>query len=181
MSGSKAADDGCVFCKAAEASGAGRAPDRSDADNLTVFAGRTCFIVLNLYPYNNGHLMVVPFRHVASLAGLKTDELQELALLTQRSEVALTEAYQPHGLNVGINLGKPAGAGVLDHVHVHLVPRWSGDTNFMTVVGEVRVLPEDLHESAKRLRPIFERIATKAAERCSHEDGLATKDTKATK
>jgi ATP adenylyltransferase len=103
--------------------------------------------------------MVVPYRHVATLAALTPDELQEMALLTQRSEVALAEAYQPHGINVGINLGKPAGAGVLDHVHVHLVPRWNGDTNFMTVVGNVRVLPEDLGETGKRLRPIFERLA----------------------
>jgi len=101
----------------------------------------------------------VPYRHVATLAALTADELQEMALLTQRSEVALTEAYQPHGINVGINLGKPAGAGVLDHVHIHLVPRWNGDTNFMTVVGNVRVLPEDLSETVKRLRPIFNRLA----------------------
>jgi ATP adenylyltransferase len=79
-------------------------------------------------------------------------------LLTQRAEIALTEAYQPHGLNVGINLGKPAGAGILDHLHVHLVPRWNGDTNFMTAVGNVRVLPEDLLDSARRLRPIFDRL-----------------------
>jgi ATP adenylyltransferase len=101
--------------------------------------------------------MVVPFRHVPSLVGLNRDELHELAELTQRSEAVLMEAYQPQGINVGVNIGKPAGAGVLDHVHVHLVPRWNGDTNFMTVVGEVRVLPEDLSETVKRLRPIFAR------------------------
>ena len=120
--------------------------------------GSTCFVVLNLYPYNNGHLMVVPYRHTATLASLTTDELSEVMLLTQRAEIALTEAYQPHGLNVGINLGKPAGAGILDHLHVHLVPRWNGDTNFMTAIGNARVLPEDLQDSAKRLRPIFERL-----------------------
>ena len=149
MTGSKS-DEGCVFC---------RAPRLPDSKSLIVHTGITCFVVLNLYPYNNGHLMVVPFRHVATLAALQPDELQELAALTQRSEVALTEAYQPHGLNIGINLGKPAGAGVLDHVHVHLVPRWNGDTNFMTVLGDVRVLPEDLQNSADRLRPIFARLA----------------------
>jgi ATP adenylyltransferase len=102
--------------------------------------------------------MVVPYRHVPSLAGLTANELHELALLIQRSEVALMEGYQPHGINIGVNIGKPAGAGVLDHVHVHVVPRWNGDTNFMTVVGNVRVLPEDLNETVVRLRPIFERL-----------------------
>ena len=121
--------------------------------------------MLNLYPYNNGHLMVVPYRHTATLASLTTDELSELMLLTQRAEIALTEAYQPHGLNVGINLGKPAGAGILDHLHVHLVPRWNGDTNFMTAIGNVRVLPEDLQDSAKRLRPIFERLRAQGLSR----------------
>jgi ATP adenylyltransferase len=145
-------DTGCVFCNAP------RTVD--DSESLLLFRGSTCFVILNLYPYNNGHLMVVPFRHTATLASLRSDELQELAVLTQRSEIALTDAYQPHGINIGVNLGKPAGAGVLDHVHVHLVPRWNGDTNFMTVVGNVRVLPEDLSETAKRLRPIFEKLAT---------------------
>ena len=155
MTGSKS-DEGCVFCLAAKAARASQPPD---AQSLIVYSGITCYVILNLYPYNNGHLMVVPDRHVATLAALQPDELQELAALTQRSEIALTDAYQPHGLNIGINLGKPAGAGVLDHVHVHVVPRWNGDTNFMTVVGDVRVLPEDLQESANRLRPIFAKLA----------------------
>jgi ATP adenylyltransferase len=141
---------GCIFCLAL------RPPD---PDSLIVFEGSSCFVILNLYPYNNGHLMVVPHRHVASLAGLSSEELEEVGRLTQRCEIALTEAYQPHGMNVGINLGKSAGAGVLEHVHVHVVPRWNGDTNFMTVVGNMRVLPEDLSASAARLRPIFARIA----------------------
>ena len=141
----------CVFCAA-----------RAEADPgpaaLTVFRGRTCFVILNLYPYNNGHLMVVPYRHVPTLDATSAEERAELIELTRRAEVALTEAYQPHGINVGINLGRAAGAGVVDHLHVHLVPRWSGDTNFMAVVGDTRVLPEDLHQSAARLRPIFERL-----------------------
>jgi ATP adenylyltransferase len=149
VTGSKA-DEGCVFC---------RAPQLPDPDSLIVFSGTTCFVVLNLFPYNNGHLMVVPYRHVGTLSSLTAEELHEVAVLTQRSEAVLQQAYQPHGLNVGINMGKPAGAGVLDHVHVHLVPRWNGDTNFMTVVGEVRVLPEDLQDSLHRLRPIFARLA----------------------
>ena len=96
---------------------------------------------------------------IPSLAAATTEELCELIELTRRSELALGEAFSPHGINMGINLGKPAGAGVLDHVHMHVVPRWNGDTNFMTVVGETRVLPEDLAASAARLRPIFERLA----------------------
>lgn len=149
VSGTKP-DTGCVFCDA---------PRVPQPDSLVVFEGATCYVILNLYPYNNGHLMVVPFRHVASLGGLNPEELQELATLVQRAEAALTEAYRPQGINVGINLGKPAGAGILEHLHVHAVPRWNGDTNFMTVVGQMRVLPENLGDSARRLRPIFERLA----------------------
>ncbi|OFW02144.1 MAG: HIT family hydrolase [Acidobacteria bacterium RIFCSPLOWO2_02_FULL_68_18] len=136
----------CIFCA-------------TQAD-LVVCAGTTCYVILNLYPYNNGHLMVVPYRHVATLGELTEAELGEIGRLTQRAEAALTEAYRPHGLNVGINLGTSAGAGILDHLHVHVVPRWSGDTNFMTVVGEMRVLPEELGASAARLRPIFARLAS---------------------
>ena len=124
-----------------------------------MYRGATCYVILNLYPYNNGHLMVVPNRHIASLAAATSDELCELIELTRRAEVALGEAYSPHGLNMGINLGKPAGAGVLDHVHMHIVPRWSGDTNFMTIVGGTRVLPEELPQTAEKLRPIFQRLA----------------------
>ena len=146
----------CVFClDDARHSAEERALQRS----LVVFEGTSCFVILNLYPYNNGHLMVVPYRHVPSLAALTAEELSEIGVLTQRSEVALYEAYRPQGINVGINLGKPAGAGVENHLHVHLVPRWNGDTNFMTVVGNMRVLPEDLGSSAGRLRPIFQRLA----------------------
>jgi ATP adenylyltransferase len=144
---------GCIFCDAAI----------RDREPLIVARGTTCYVILNLYPYNSGHLMVVPERHVGSLAGLTADELHEMMLLTQRCEIALTEIYQPQGINVGINLGRPAGAGVVDHVHVHLVPRWTGDTNFMSVVGNVRVLPEEVHQSAERLKPVFERLETPSA------------------
>src|SRR5688500_4675371 len=142
-------ESGCVFCQA---------PRLPESESLLVFTGHSSYVILNLYPYNSGHLMVVPFRHVATLAGLTSAEMDEVGRLMQRCEVALTEAYKPHGFNVGVNLGKPAGAGVLDHVHVHVVPRWSGDSNFMTVVGDMRVLPESLGESAARLRPIFARL-----------------------
>jgi ATP adenylyltransferase len=139
--------ESCVFCE----------NNGLDTD-LVVFTGTTCFVVLNLYPYNNGHLMVVPYRHTPSLATLTVEELHEMADLEALCEKVLVEAYTPHGVNVGINLGKPAGAGVLEHVHVHLVPRWNGDTNFMTVVGATRVLPEDLQQSAARLKPIFAKL-----------------------
>lgn len=143
---------GCVFCEALASESA--AP-------LVLFRGDTCYVILNLYPYNNGHLMVVPNRHVASLAECSVAELGEMMELTRRAEIALAEAYRPQGLNVGINLGRSAGAGVVDHVHIHAVPRWTGDTNFMSVIGQVRVLPEELDETARRLRPIFERLAGK--------------------
>jgi len=141
---------GCVFCEAAS-------PD-AGRDGLVVHRSRYAYVILNLYPYNNGHLMVVPCRHVATLAETEPHELSELFALTRQAEMALTEAYTPQGINVGLNLGRAAGAGVADHLHIHLVPRWVGDTNFMTVVGESRVLPEALDQSAARLRPIFERL-----------------------
>lgn len=140
----------CVFCLAQQS---------DEAAALVVHDGVTAFVILNLYPYNSGHLMVVPRRHVDRLADLGDDELIEMARLTQLAERVLTEVYLPQGLNVGLNLGRPAGAGVADHLHTHLVPRWTGDTNFMTVVGEVRVLPEDIAQTAVRLRPVFARLS----------------------
>jgi len=141
--------DRCIFCDAGP---------ESSRDELVLVRTPLSYVVLNLYPYNNGHLMVVPKRHIGSLAAATDGELSELMRLTRDAEVALVEVYQAHGINVGINLGRAAGAGVLDHVHIHLVPRWTGDTNFISVVGETRVLPEDLHQTAQRLRPIFERL-----------------------
>ncbi len=143
----KGEHDSCIFCE----------NNGLDTD-LVVFTGATCFVILNLYPYNNGHLMVVPKRHLPDLASTTAEERAELMALSRISEIALNEAYHPHGLNVGINLGRPAGAGVLDHLHIHMVPRWNGDTNFMGVVGNTRVLPEDLSMAVTRLRPIFERL-----------------------
>jgi ATP adenylyltransferase len=140
---------GCVFCA-----------DRvqSNEDDLLVYRGESCFIILNLYPYNNGHLMVVPTRHVARLAELSAVELDEVMRFTRAAEMALEERYHPHGFNMGLNLGKSAGAGVADHLHMHIVPRWNGDTNFLTVVGETRVLPETLADTAAHLRPILNRL-----------------------
>jgi ATP adenylyltransferase len=144
--------DGCIFCEAC-------ASTRPAPDDLVLIRGDLAYVILNLYPYNNGHLMVVPNRHVGTLRAMTREELDELMRFTRHAEMALAEAYKPQGINVGINLGRPAGAGVVDHLHVHLVPRWTGDTNFMSVVGNVRVLPEELGETAQRLRPIFERLA----------------------
>jgi len=148
--------NGCIFCEA------GLSATHDDPD-LVLIRGRVSYVILNLYPYNNGHLMVVPNRHVATLAASTADEQAELMRLTRHAEIALTEAYSPQGINVGLNLGRPAGAGIVDHLHVHLVPRWTGDTNFMSVVGNVRVLPEELGATAKRLRPIFERLSREGA------------------
>ena len=139
----------CIFC---EAAAQGR-------DELVLIRTALAFVILNRYPYNNGHLMVAPNRHFASLAASDADERVELMRLVRHAEMALAEAYTPQGINVGINLGRPAGAGIVDHLHVHLVPRWTGDTSFMSVVGETRVLPEELSQTARRLRPIFERLS----------------------
>lgn len=150
MTGASGADaGGCIFC------GALAAPP---AAALVLHRGARCFVILNKFPYNNGHLMVVPIRHAAALADLDQAELGELAALTRTAEMALARAYAPHGLNVGINLGRAAGAGAPGHLHVHLVPRWEGDTNFMTVVAETRVVPEEPGVTAARLRPIFEEL-----------------------
>ena len=142
--------EGCVFCSALS---------EPSAEPLLLHRGRTCYVILNLFPYNNGHLMVIPNRHIPSLTAATSEELCELIDLTRVAEAALSEVYAPHGINMGINLGKPAGAGILDHVHMHVVPRWNGDTNFMTVVGRTRVLPEELPDSAAKLRPVFTRLA----------------------
>ena len=143
-------DDSCIFCASAD-------PSR---DDLVLIRTAACYAILNLYPYNNGHLMIVPNRHVASLSVTTVAEQTDLIRLTRHAEMALTEAYSPQGINIGINLGRPAGAGVLDHLHIHLVPRWSGDTNFMTAIGNTRVLPEDLQSTAAKLSPIFQRLAS---------------------
>ena len=156
VTGTSSKSEGCIFCDVS-APGAGAAGD-PERDHLVVILGGAWYVILNLFPYNTGHLMVVPRRHIGSLASATEDELDELMQFTRDAELALTEAYNPEGINVGINLGRPAGAGIVDHVHIHLVPRWTGDTNFMSVVGNTRVLPEDIGETAARLRPIFERL-----------------------
>ena len=113
------------------------------------------FVILNLYPYNSGHLMVAPYTHHGDLATLDASVAAELMHMTQRCVEALQRAYHPDAFNIGVNLGKPAGAGVPDHLHVHVVPRWNGDTNFMPIVGETKVLPESLDQTYERLAPFF--------------------------
>lgn len=156
MSSAGAAGGECVFCAALAGA------ETSPGSSLIVARAQTCFVILNLYPYNNGHVMVVPNRHVGSLAEASAAELGDLVKMAQRAEIALTEAYRPHGMNLGINLGRPAGAGIPGHLHLHVVPRWEGDTNFMTVVGTTRVVPETPPRTLERLAPIFERLAAGA-------------------
>ena len=151
VAGASGGVSGCLFCDAATPSPA--------HDELVLIRRPSTYVILNRYPYNNGHLMVVTSRHVPTLQAATPVERVEIIEVTRYAEMALTEAYAPQGINVGINLGRPAGAGIVDHLHVHLVPRWTGDTSFMSVVGNVRVLPEELGQTAARLRPIFERLA----------------------
>jgi ATP adenylyltransferase len=140
---------GCVLC---------RARDGLDgAERLMVHVGETCFVVMNLYPYTGGHVMVTPKRHLGSLGEATAEELAELMGLAQRLELVFREVYRPDGINLGMNLGRAAGAGIADHIHLHVVPRWSGDTSFMTVVSDTRVIPEAPEQSCLRLRPYFER------------------------
>ncbi len=135
---------GCVFCTKATT-------PEADRENQVVARGQTAMIILNIYPYSNGHLMIVPYAHVGSLTELGDTELAELMRLTSLAEAALRGSLSPQGFNVGINIGKVGGAGVDDHIHIHIVPRWPGDTNFMTVVGQTRTIPELLDDTRERV------------------------------
>ncbi len=139
----------CAFCRML-------APDMTDRDALIVHRGDRNFIVLNRYPYTSGHMLVVPYRHVGTLAELPVETVIEMMVLTRRLEALLRQLYRPDGLNIGMNLGRAAGAGVADHVHMHVLPRWIADSNFATVVGETRVLPESLEVTWERARAAFE-------------------------
>ena len=123
-----------------------------DKKNLILHRGKTAFVLLNAFPYTNGHLMVAPYKHTAEMSDLSDEELLEVNQLVAKCLGWIKKAYGPDGFNIGVNLGKVAGAGIPDHIHWHIVPRWDGDTNFMTTVGEVRVLPQSLEESWERLR-----------------------------
>jgi ATP adenylyltransferase len=141
----------CIFCQVAA--------EEKDEENLVVYRGRHNFIVLNRYPYTSGHLMIVPYEHVDSLDGATAEVLQEMILLAQQSQAHLREIYKPEGLNLGMNLGESAGAGIAGHIHLHVLPRWTGDTNFMTTVSETRVLPEDLPATYRKLSQSFRKNA----------------------
>ena len=147
-SGVDAQADGCVFCRIA-------GDPEHDADNFVLHRATHAFVLLNLYPYITGHLLVVPYLHTSELDSLGKEISDEMMDLSKRSLSALREVYAPSGFNVGMNLGAAAGAGIADHVHIHVLPRWSGDTNFMTTVGESRVIPEDLKTTYTRLLPSF--------------------------
>jgi ATP adenylyltransferase len=136
--------DGCVFCIAA------KRPD--DREALILQRAEHCFIIINAFPYTSGHVMVVPYAHLDTLGALPEPAAREMMALTQRLEGALRAVYKPEGVNIGMNIGKAAGAGVAGHIHMHVLPRWTADSNFMTTVGETRVLPEDLQVTFDRLK-----------------------------
>ena len=135
------------------------AQSSDDEANHVIARDRTCYALLNTYPYTGGHLMVVPYKQVPDFHGLTDEELRDLLLLTRRCQGALTRVMKPDGFNIGVNLGKVAGAGIIEHLHIHVVPRWNGDTNFMPTTGGVKVISEDLDGTWTRLRPHFEALS----------------------
>lgn len=146
----ESASQGCFLCeKPAE-------PRERDAANLVLHRGERAYVLLNLYPYNSGHAMIAPYEHTGNMAGLEPATATELMAITQRTVGVIQQEYRPDGLNVGMNLGKAAGAGVPNHLHVHVVPRWNGDTNFMPVLGETKVIPESVEQTYRRLLPYFQ-------------------------
>ncbi len=138
---------GCVFCVEAKTD--------NDKERLILHRGVLCFIILNLYPYNNGHMMVMPYRHISRLEELTAQENAEMMTLTQKCTAVLDAVFKPAGFNIGMNIGQAAGAGIDDHLHMHIVPRWNGDCNFMPVVGETKVMPQHLADSYTALAPGF--------------------------
>ena len=154
-------ETGCVFCNliAAVDHAVATGMDIAEAESaaFVVHRGKTCFVCLNAYPYTSGHVMVIPYAHQASLAALPQETAHELMDLAQQTERIMTALYRPHGVNLGMNLGQAAGAGVAGHLHLHVLPRWVGDTNFMTTIAETRILPEDLETTCQRFREGFAR------------------------
>lgn len=136
-------DEGCIFCTKPQAN--------EDRKNFIIIRDKTCFAMMNLFPYNCGHLMIAPYKHTGELDDLTETELADLMLLTRRCKRLLTAVMKPEAFNIGINLGRTAGAGFADHAHIHIVPRWNGDTNFMPVIGETKVIPEALEPLYQRL------------------------------
>jgi ATP adenylyltransferase len=152
-------DLGCVFCNLIaaidHAISNGMSRDEAEGAGGLILRGKHCFICVNAYPYTSGHVMVMPYAHLDRLADLPNDAAHELIDLAQRTEQVQQRLYNPHGFNFGLNIGKAGGAGVAGHLHLHALPRWAGDTNFMTTVGETRILPEDLEITWKRMREAF--------------------------
>ena len=144
----------CIFCQMLDL-------DKNDLDNLIVDKGELTITVLNLYPYNNGHLMIIPKRHTNDFSGLSKDEITESFQKLQLAERALTKILKPHGFNIGANIGKVAGAGIEEHIHFHIVPRWNGDSNFMPVIGDVKVISQDLAETKSKLLTAYKELSTK--------------------
>ena len=139
--------EGCIFCELPK--------EPNDETTLIVHRARFNYIILNRYPYTTGHLMVVPFHHTDSLQGIDDATAQELFALVRTADQKLREVYRPKGMNLGMNLGEAAGAGIAEHIHMHVLPRWIGDANFMTVIGETRILPEELSETYRKLKAVL--------------------------
>lgn len=139
----------CVFCSVPKL-------DISDDESLVVYKSKLCYVMLNLFPYNSGHLLIIPYRHISDLEDLTEEEFSEITKLLTLSKKILTKTMKPHGFNIGANLGKAAGAGIDQHIHFHIVPRWNGDTNFMPALGEVKVISQDLLETKRDLMKAFE-------------------------
>ena len=142
--------DECVLCM--------RGREMPAADNLVLYRGTNCYVLMNLYPYNTGHLMIVPYQHTADLVKMDAVVANELFDLTRKSVAVLTSAMRPHGFNIGMNLGSTAGAGIDEHIHMHIVPRWNGDANFMPIVGGTKLIPEALDQTYAKLRPQFDSL-----------------------
>jgi ATP adenylyltransferase len=141
--------EACIFCRVIA--------ENKDQENFVVYRGERNFVMLNLYPYTTGHLMIVPYQHVDTLEAASQDSLEEMMVLAQAAQKHLREIYKPTGFNLGMNLGESAGAGIAGHIHMHVLPRWSGDTSFTTTVAETRVLPEDLPVTWQKLREALEK------------------------
>lgn len=144
---------GCLFCN--------KVRENRDEDNYILYRAERCFVMMNLYPYNSGHLMVVPYQHVGRIEEIHPETGAELFQVVQLATNALQECMSPDGFNTGINQGKVSGAGVADHIHVHIVPRWNGDTNFMPVLADTKVMPELLSATASKLRPLFAQVVAR--------------------
>ncbi len=142
--------EGCIFCNAIK--------EKEDKKNLVIYRGDKAFVIMNKYPYNNGHLMIAPYTHTGSFEELSDEEIKDIGKLTKKALKVLKIYGNPQGYNIGINIGRVAGAGIVDHIHLHVVPRWGGDTNFMPVIAETKVISEHIEKTYERLREIWEEI-----------------------